>query len=117
MLRHCLKGGEEIHNVPKPRYPPDDSNVSKPKKPADYNARGCIFCGSTMHWDRFCKYNKDNKLRSARAMFVDVEVSPEDVLGEMEYERCFDECLTLAEKDEEETASDSHSGESDNQDF
>ena len=95
-------------NLPaKPLHPRDDSNVSKPKTPADYKARGCIFCGSTMHWDRDCKYNpsKDSRMRSARTMFVDVECGPEDILGEMEYERCYDENLQAQESMETESES------------
>jgi hypothetical protein len=113
-------------NVPKPLYPKDDSTVSKPKTPANYQARGCIYCGSTMHWDRDCKYNKDKKIRSARTMFIDSDCAPEDILGEMEYERCYGENLGLHETSEgeieevnEEDVSDSKSDqeESEGSDF
>jgi hypothetical protein len=70
-------------------HPKDDSNVSPSKTPADYGARGCIFCGSTQHWDRECKYNKGSDLRKARAMFVDY--SPDDLIAEAVYERCYTE--------------------------
>jgi lysozyme family protein len=76
-------------NNPKPDYPHprDDSTVSKGKTPSDYGARGCLFCGSTKHWDRDCKYNKGNALKKARVMFT--ECSPDDMHAEAEYERCY----------------------------
>jgi hypothetical protein len=114
-------------NAPAPKFPRDDSNVSKPKTPADYKARGCIFCGSTMHWDKECKYNKDRKWRSARTMFTDTDVGPEDVLGEMEYERCYEEYLNAASEEtsdsgseissQEESTADHQNDESEGQDF
>jgi hypothetical protein len=88
-------------NIPKPAHPRDDSNVSKPKTPEDYNARGCVFCGSVKHWDRDCKYSKNKNFRTARTMFVDADVAPEDIFGEMEYERCYEENLNLVEEDSE----------------
>ena len=90
-------------NTPRPSHPKDDSNVSKPKTPADYNARGCIFCGSIMHWDRDCKYNKDKSSRIARAMFVDTDCSQEDILAEFEYEKCYEDHLTLASQSSQDT--------------
>ena len=95
-------------NPPKPQHPKDDANISKPKTPADYKARGCIFCGSRMHWDRDCKYNKDKAMRSARTMFVD-SCSDEDILAELEYEKCYEDSQTAhcdfveAESDQEST--------------
>jgi hypothetical protein len=115
------------NNPPKPTYPKDDSTVSKPKTPADYKARGCIFCGSTMHWDRDCKHNKDKATRSARTMFVDTECSSDDILAELEYEQCYEESLQATtvspdsenEDPQEENASDSQptADESEGSDF
>jgi hypothetical protein len=80
--RNYAVGGNSSNRTP--AYPKDDSNVSKGKTPADYGARGCIFCGSTKHWDRECKYNKGNDaLKKARAMFVDY--SPEELQEEADY--------------------------------
>jgi hypothetical protein len=76
-------------NNPKPSYPHprDDSTVSKGKTPADYGARGCIFCGSKKHWDRDCKHFKSDTAHKARAMFTDC--SPDEMHAEAEYERCY----------------------------
>ena len=86
--------------MPKPQHSRDDSNVSKPKTPADYKAWGCIFCGSKMHWDKDCKYNKEKAIHSARTMFVD-SCSEEDILAELEYERCYDESLEQSDSSED----------------
>jgi hypothetical protein len=74
-----------------PPHPKDDSNVSKGKTPADYGARGCIFCGSIKHWDRDCKYSSNKALHKARTMFVDYE--PDDFYAEAEYDRCYYESI------------------------
>ncbi|QRW04569.1 Undecaprenyl phosphate-alpha-4-amino-4-deoxy-L-arabinose arabinosyl transferase [Ceratobasidium sp. AG-Ba] len=43
-------------------FSPDDSNVTKHKKgtPKSRGMRGCIHCGSKMHYDKECKHNKSN---------------------------------------------------------
>ncbi|QRW08790.1 Undecaprenyl phosphate-alpha-4-amino-4-deoxy-L-arabinose arabinosyl transferase [Ceratobasidium sp. AG-Ba] len=43
-------------------FNPDDSNVTKHKKgtPKSRGMRGCIHCGSKMHYDKECKHNKSN---------------------------------------------------------
>jgi hypothetical protein len=91
-------------NPPKPQHPKDDSNVSKPRTPADYKARGCVFCGSTMHWDRDCKYSKNQPMRSARSMFVDADCSQDDILAELEYENCYEEFLSLTDQSSQESS-------------
>ena len=90
-----------------PPHPKDDSNISKGKTPADYGARGCIFCGSTKHWDRDCKHFKDGSTYKARTMFTDC--SPDDMHAEAEYERCY------LESREEYSSEESSSEESDTQ--
>jgi hypothetical protein len=83
-------------------HPKDDSNVSKGKTPADYGARGCIYCGSTKHWDRECKHHKSSNVSRARAMFADC--SPEDMHAEAEYERCYQESLEEESESEDNQA-------------
>ena len=92
------------HSYP---HPKDDSIISKGKTPADYGARGCIFCGSTKHWDRDCKHFKDSSTHKARTMFTDC--SPDDMHAEAEYERCY------LESREEYSSEESSSEESDTQ--
>ena len=82
-----------------PPHPRDDSNVSKGKTPGDYGARGCIFCGSTRHWDRECKHNQGKALFKARTMFVEYE--PDDIHAEAEYDRCYHESRDFANDDED----------------
>ena len=71
----------------KPAHPKDDSNVSKGKTPEDYGARGCLYCGSTKHWDRDCKYFKNNNAPKARTLFL--ECSSDEIFAEAEYEQCY----------------------------
>jgi hypothetical protein len=97
-------------NPPKPAHPKDDSNVSKPKTPADYNARGCIFCGSRMHWDRDCKHSQGQATRSARAMFVDSE-SSEDIYAELEYENCYNDNIGQSSHNSDQESSQDDEGE------
>ena len=54
-----------------------------------------------MHWDRDCKYNKDKQVRTARTMFVDTDCSSEDIMAELEYEKCYDNCLNQESQDEQ----------------
>jgi hypothetical protein len=96
-----------------PPHPKDDSVVSKGKTPADYGARGCIFCGSTKHWDRECKHNKGKALHKARNMFVDYE--PDDIHAEAEYERCYNESLDSSD-DEEDDPENSEQAANENED-
>jgi hypothetical protein len=108
-----------------PPHPKDDSNVSKGKTPADYGARGCIFCGSTNHWDKECKYNKGNALRKARTYFVDY--TPDDFHAEAEYDRCYLESIDsepehsdesdVSENSDEEPETPEISEDSNNSDF
>jgi hypothetical protein len=90
-------------NNPKQSYPhpKDDSNVSKGKTPADYGARGCIFCGSKKHWDCDCKHFKDDTIHKARTMFTDC--TSDEMHAEAEYERCYQE--SQEDLDDSETSS------------
>ncbi|KAF8748132.1 zinc finger protein [Rhizoctonia solani] len=61
--RSHLAGSKPVgwhQNNPPPKYPKDDSTVSKGKTPKDKKARPCRHCGSMMHWDRDCKHAKKN---------------------------------------------------------
>ena len=100
------------NDAKKPQHPKDDSNVSKGKTPADYGARGCVFCGSTKHWDRECKYNSGSALRKARTFFT--EYSYEGLQAEAEYERCSEE--SQQNPDEENTAEPDSNSEDQTQD-
>ena len=81
----------------KPPHPRDDSNVSKGRTPADYGARGCMFCGSTKHWDRECKFNKGNAVQWTRAYHVGS--NPDDMFAEAEYELCYLDSQELSDSE------------------
>ena len=85
----------------KPPHPKDDSNISQGKTPEDYNARGCIFCGSLKHWDRDCKYKNTSSLRNVRSLLVDA-CSSEELLEEVEYEKCYNESIRDSNSETEE---------------
>ena len=78
-----------------PPHPKDDSTVSKGRTPESYGARGCIFCGSRKHWDRECKFNKGNGIRQARTMYIEYESREDELEGEDEYERCYEDSLSV----------------------
>ncbi|THU93195.1 hypothetical protein K435DRAFT_612160, partial [Dendrothele bispora CBS 962.96] len=45
-------------DLPPPKFPKDDSNVSKRATPESKGARPCRLCGSGKHWDHECKHNE-----------------------------------------------------------
>ena len=57
-----LVGGE----LTPPRFPKDDSNVSKKATPHSKGARPCRHCGSDLHWDNECRHSRKN-MRTAHA--------------------------------------------------
>ncbi|QRW06065.1 Retrovirus-related Pol polyprotein from transposon [Ceratobasidium sp. AG-Ba] len=68
----------------KPKYPPDDKNVSKKATPKSKGARPCIHCGSQMHWDNECKYHPKN-MKKVKAYFSNASQEEQD--DQAEYER------------------------------
>ena len=57
-----LVGGE----LPPPRFPKDDSVISRKATPKSKGARPCRHCGSDLHWDNECKHSKKG-MRTASA--------------------------------------------------
>ena len=72
-VRTNLVGSKKLgQKIPPPKYPKDDSNVSKRATPASKGARPCRHCGSSMHWDPECKY-AHKAAREARANLVQLD--------------------------------------------
>ncbi|KAK7059402.1 hypothetical protein R3P38DRAFT_3522434 [Favolaschia claudopus] len=44
-------------NLPEPKFPKDDRNVSKRATPESKGARPCRHCGSGKHWDNECEHS------------------------------------------------------------
>jgi hypothetical protein len=72
-------------NLPPPKYPMDDSNVSQYNTPESKGARGCRHCGSGKHWDKECKHAR----REANVNFVVRD--PEDIKAEEEYAHIYED--------------------------
>ncbi|KDN39703.1 hypothetical protein RSAG8_08621, partial [Rhizoctonia solani AG-8 WAC10335] len=90
-------------NNPAPPYPKDDNTVSKGKTPKDKKARPCRHCGSLMHWDRDCKYAKQNS-RTVRAHLA--EASEDEWAAQEAYEElCDDAYMEESDSEPEEEAS------------
>ncbi|KAG8680068.1 hypothetical protein FRC09_018509 [Ceratobasidium sp. 395] len=79
--------------------PPDDGNVTKNSKgtPQSRGMRGCLHCGSKMHYDYECKHKKPRNVKTflaqatdedkiAYANYVSTADNPEDDLNEEEPE-------------------------------
>lgn len=91
-----------------PKFPRDDSTVSKRKTPEEMGVRPCRHCGSGKHWDNECKYSRKAQ-HIARTNFV--EQSSEDRAAQEAYDELY---LELDSEDEFEL----HQGSSeDQQDF
>ena len=91
-----------------PKFPKDDSTVSKRKTPEELGVRPCRHCGSGKHWDNECKYSRKGQ-RLARTNFI--EQSPEEEAAQDAYDEIY---LGLDSDDEEEL----HQGSTeDQQDF
>ncbi|KAI4294046.1 hypothetical protein K525DRAFT_213608 [Schizophyllum commune Loenen D] len=70
-------------DLPPPKFPKDDANISKRATPKDKGARGCRHCGSLNHWDKECKYAFKG-MRNARTRLA--EASMDLLEAEDEYE-------------------------------
>ncbi|KAG8794790.1 hypothetical protein FRC12_021713 [Ceratobasidium sp. 428] len=83
----------------KPKPPPDNSNVTKNSNgtPLSRGMRGCLHCGSKMHYDYECKHKKPRNVKAflaqasdedkvAYASYVSTADDPEDILEEEEPE-------------------------------
>jgi hypothetical protein len=82
--------------LPPPKFPKDDSNVSKKQTPASKGARPCRHCASGVHWDNECKHSfKGNKF--ARANLA--AATAEDIGAQEEYDELY---YDLEEQDFEE---------------
>ncbi|KEP44964.1 hypothetical protein V565_338990, partial [Rhizoctonia solani 123E] len=90
-------------NNPSPPYPKDDSTVSKGKTPKDKKARPCRHCGSLMHWDRDCKYAKQNS-RAVRTHMAEASEDEWDALEAYE-DLCDDAYMEDCESETEDSES------------
>ncbi|GAB1527409.1 hypothetical protein RhiTH_010584 [Rhizoctonia solani] len=87
-----------------PPYPKDDTTVSKGKTPKDKKARPCRHCGSLMHWDRDCKYARQNS-RNVRAQMA--EASDEERAAQEAYDDlCDDAYMEESDSEDEESEQD-----------
>ena len=77
-----LVGGE----LPPPRFPKDDSVVSRKATPKSKGARPCRHCGSELHWDNECRYSKKG-MRTARTRLV--ECSMEELREQDDYDELY----------------------------
>ncbi|KAF8997556.1 hypothetical protein BDZ89DRAFT_970341, partial [Hymenopellis radicata] len=88
--------------LPPPAFPKDDSNVTKKGlTPKAKGARPCRHCGSSMHWDRECKYAKKG-FRTARTRLAQADDDLREALEE--YEDLY--CDVLDEIEDSESESD-----------
>ena len=78
-----------------PRFPRDDSVVSKGKSPEDVNARPCRHCGSPKHWDYECPHAR----KGAKQVKVNF-ANPDD--GYTKAQEAYD-ALYYEDSDEEHT--------------
>ena len=72
-------------NMPKPKFPRDDSNVSKKATPASKGARPCRHCGSDQHWDPECKHSYQSSKR-ARTHLAGANAKSDELEALEEYE-------------------------------
>jgi len=72
-------------NMPKPKFPRDDSNVSKKATPESKGARPCRHCGSPKHWDPECKHSYQSNKR-ARTHLVGAQTNEDELQALEEYE-------------------------------
>src|ERR1700761_2579278 len=96
---HAFLGYSE--NLPQPKYPKDDSNVSLYNTPESKGARDCRYCGSSKHWDKECKYAR----KEAKVNFI-TQV-PEDVKAEEEYRQAYEDA-NLEESENDENTNQDH---------
>jgi hypothetical protein len=95
-------------------FKPDDSNVTKHAKgtPKSRGMRGCIHCGSKMHYDKECKHQKNNST-NVQAYFVDA--GDEEQSAYAEYEAYYEDASSESQpsSEEEKSSSSDSSSESD----
>lgn len=63
-----------------PKFPKDDSTISKRKTPEEMGVRPCRHCGSGKHWDNECKYST-SKTAELAGKLADTGTSFEDCGG------------------------------------
>ncbi|QRV72120.1 Undecaprenyl phosphate-alpha-4-amino-4-deoxy-L-arabinose arabinosyl transferase [Ceratobasidium sp. AG-Ba] len=91
-------------------FNPDDSNVTKHKKgtPKSRGMRGCIHCGSKMHYDKECKHNKSNA-NNVQVYFAGTTEEEQASFAEYEANAAEYESETKSETSDEEKDEDSSS--------
>ena len=77
-----LVGGE----LPPPRFPKDDSVISRKATPKSKGARPCRHCGSELHWDNECKHSRKG-MRTARTRLA--ECSTEELKDQDDYDELY----------------------------
>ncbi|QRW01322.1 Undecaprenyl phosphate-alpha-4-amino-4-deoxy-L-arabinose arabinosyl transferase [Ceratobasidium sp. AG-Ba] len=99
-------------------FNPDDSNVTKHKKgtPKSRGMRGCIHCGSKMHYDKECKHNKSNA-NNVQVYFAGTTEEEQASFAEYEANAAEYESETKSETSDEEKDEDSSSDSSSESDF
>ncbi|QRV97001.1 Undecaprenyl phosphate-alpha-4-amino-4-deoxy-L-arabinose arabinosyl transferase [Ceratobasidium sp. AG-Ba] len=99
-------------------FSPDDSNVTKHKKgtPKSRGMRGCIHCGSKMHYDKECKHNKSNA-KNIQVYFAGTTEEEQASFAEYEANAAESESETKSESSDEEKHEDSSSDSSSESDF
>ena len=85
-----------------PKFPRDDSNVSKKPTPEYKGARPCRHCGSSKHWDNECKHAKSASC-SAHTCYTALA---EESNADLAYEDLYLEALQ--ESDEESDSDNAH---------
>ncbi|QRW02833.1 hypothetical protein RhiLY_01832 [Ceratobasidium sp. AG-Ba] len=99
-------------------FSPDDSNVTKHRKgtPKSRGMRGCIHCGSKMHYDKECKHNKSNA-NNVQVYFAGTTEEEQASFAEYEANAAEYESETKSETSDEEKDEDSSSDSSSESDF
>ncbi|QRW04512.1 hypothetical protein RhiLY_03511 [Ceratobasidium sp. AG-Ba] len=113
----CYKIGLSITVVGMRPFNPDDSNVTKHKKgtPKSRGMRGCIHCGSKMHYDKEC--NTKSNANNVQAYFAGTTEEEQALLAEYEANAAESESETKSETSDEEKDEDSSSDSSSESDF
>ncbi|KAK0221308.1 hypothetical protein IW262DRAFT_1271414, partial [Armillaria fumosa] len=91
-------------NLPPPRFPKNDSNVSKWKfTPRQKGARPCRHCGSDQHWDPECEHHYE-ETRRACTNHINTEVDE----AQAEYEDLYYELDNISREEPQVTESSCH---------
>lgn len=75
-------------NLPAPKWPKDDSTISKRGSPVAAGGRACRHCGSDNHWDNECKYAR-RATRDARANLVVGSSRADEDQAQQEYDNLY----------------------------